>query len=253
MSVTICYEGDCVEIENAEELNAALEVTPPEADIELLNQIGEKITDLVKTDEEFLLILGMAIDARGASKKPYLQGFSSQLTQVVTKGQTIRDALALLANESDQEYFLNTLGTEGLRKCMTNAMDIAECLEWLYGKMDTLFLELLGWDFVIRFINSGENLSFLVKAMSNAEEKELLEKMGWEKVMACIQSPNDLMYTFIGLDSQNDRALIEKLAEYNKLEHVIPSPQELDRICQRGLTKAEADYLREKYEMAVKA
>ncbi|MBO3457673.1 hypothetical protein G7B40_008680 [Aetokthonos hydrillicola Thurmond2011] len=247
MPCRISYQDDCVEIESAEELLVALELTPPEVDEELLSQIGEKITEIVTNDEEFLLLLEKIIDTKGASKQPYLRCFGDKLNKVVTKGETLKKSLALLCRPSDQEYFLATLGQSALRKCISNVGDIAEALEWLYGKTDSFFLELIGWDFVIKFINSGACLSTLVKSIELQEARELLAKMGWEKVLECIQSPNDLMYAFIGLSGASDRDLIDKLVEHEKLQHVIPSTQELDKICQRGLSHENALYLRAKY------
>jgi hypothetical protein len=41
MPCHITYQGDSVELETAEELFVALELTPIDADVEILSQIGE--------------------------------------------------------------------------------------------------------------------------------------------------------------------------------------------------------------------
>ncbi|NJL51309.1 MAG: hypothetical protein HC930_02165 [Hydrococcus sp. SU_1_0] len=151
MVCKISYQGDSVELENTDELLAALELTPRDVDEEILNQIGENIAKLVTNDQEFLVVLEKVLDAQGSSKQPYLKCFGNHLSQVVTKSSTLPKALALLANESDQEYFLQTLGAENLKKCIANVVDLADCLSWLYGKMDTFFIDLVGWDFISRF------------------------------------------------------------------------------------------------------
>ncbi|GET37129.1 hypothetical protein [Microseira wollei] len=248
MPCQISYEDDTVELETAEELFVALELTPIEADKEILSQIEEGILDLVKTDEQFLLILEKVLDTRGASKAPYLKCFGTKLSQVVTKGSTLFKALSLLANESDQEYFLHCLGQEAIRKCICNINDLVEALTWLYGKMDILFINLIGWDFVLRFVNSGRSLGALMKVLSQKEEQELLERMGWQAVIDCIQDPEDLMAAFIGLEQQSDRLLIDKLVEFNKLQIVIPSVAELERVCRRGLGVDDIAYLQEIYQ-----
>lgn len=247
MPCQISYQDDSVELETAEELFVALELTPIEADREILAQIGEKMLELVNTDELFLLILEKVLDTKGTSKQPYLKCFGTQLHQVVTKGTTLFTALSLLADEQDQEYFIKTLGQEGLRNCISNISDLVESLTWLYGKMDLLFIELLGWDFVIRFVNSGRSLGALMKVLSQEEEQVLLERMGWAKVIACIQDADDLISAFIGLEQQGDRLLIDKLVEFNKLQLVIPSAAELERVCRRGLGSDDITYLREIY------
>ncbi len=247
MPCQISYQGDSVELETAEELFVALELTPIDADKEILAQIGEKILELVKTDEQFLLILEKILDTQGASKQPYLNCFGSKLHQVITKGTTLFKGLSLLANEEDQEYFLKTLGRDKLRNSISNISDLVESLTWLYGKMDLLFIELVGWEFIIRFVNSGRSLGALTKVLSQEEEKILLERMGWEKVIACIQDADDLISAFIGLEQQSDRLLIDKLIEFNKLQVVIPSNSELKRVCKRGLGIDDTAYLCETY------
>jgi len=243
----ITYKDDTVDIETAEELFVALELTPHDADQEILTQLGEGILELVNTDEQFLLILEKIFDTRGASKEPYLRCFGTRLVEVVTNGVTFAKALALLANESDQEYFLKTLGRDSVRKCIGNVNDLVEALTWLYGKMDALFIELIGWDFALRFVSSGRALGALTKVLSQEQELILLEKMGWAAVINCIQDVDDLIAAFTGMEQQSDRLLIDKLIEFNRLNFVIHSEPELNRVCRRGLGVEDVAYLRAAY------
>ncbi|NJL51310.1 MAG: hypothetical protein HC930_02170 [Hydrococcus sp. SU_1_0] len=68
--------------------------------------------------------------------------------------------------------------------------------------------------------------------------------MGWNNVVECIRNSDDLIAVFIGLEQENDRTLIDKLTQANKLQFVIPSQQELEKVCRRGLFQVDADYLR---------
>jgi len=69
MPCQICYEDDCVEVENADELFVAFDLTSPDADAIILSQVGDKILDLITNDREFLLILQKALGTRGESKQ----------------------------------------------------------------------------------------------------------------------------------------------------------------------------------------
>ena len=247
MSCRICYEDDCVEIENADELFVAFDLTPPEADGIILSQIGDRIVGLITNDREFLLILQKAFGTRGESKQSYLRCFGDNLDRVVTSGKTLSKTLALLAEEADQAYFLQTLGTKGLRHCITSVADIAETLEWLYGKEDELFIELIGWDFIMSFIHSVEALGMVLKHLEKGEEGAALEKIGWQRVLDCIQTPADLTHAFSGLTEENIRKLIGQL-DSKKLRQLIPVRQELTRISKRYLTENNARYLRERYD-----
>jgi len=247
MSCKICYEDDCVEIENADELFVALDLTPPEADGIILSQVGDKIFNLIRNDSEFLLVLQKAFGTKGESKQPYLRCFGNNLGQVVTTGKTLSKALALLAEEEDQEYFLQALGTERLRRCITSVADIAEALEWLYGKEDELFIDLIGWDFIMRFIHSMETLGVVLKHLEKSEEGVAMEKIGWPRVLDCIQTPADLTYAFSGLNQENVHTLIGHL-DARRLLQLIPVRQELARISQHYLSNANARYLKERYD-----
>ena len=246
-SCRIHYEDDSVEIENADELFVALDLTPPEADGIILSQIGNKIFQLLRNDSEFLLILQKAFGTKGESKQPYLRCFGNNLDRVVTTGKTLSKTLALLAEEEDQSYFLQTLGTKGLRNCITSVADIAEALEWLYGKEDELFLDLIGWDFIMRFIHSMETLGVVLKHLEKSDEGAALEKIGWPRVLDCIQTPADLAYAFSGLIEENVHTLIEQL-DAGKLQQLIPVRQELTRISRRYLSEGNAHYLKERYD-----
>jgi len=247
MSCKICYEDDCVEVENADELFVALDLTPPEADGIILFQIGDKILELITNDREFLLILQKAFGTKGESKQPYLRYFGNNLGRVITSGKALSKALALLPEETDQAYFLLTLGTKGLRRCITNVSDITEALEWLYGKEDELFLDLIGWDFIMSFIHSMETLGMVLKHLEKDDENAAIEKIGWPQVLACIQTPADLTDAFSCLTEENIRKLIGQL-DAKKLRQLIPVRQELTRICKRYLSNGNSHYLKECYD-----
>lgn len=247
MICEICYDGDCVEIENAEELFVILDITTADADSEILKQIGGKISELVTNDAEFLKILVTAMGLEGKSKREYLECFGDNLKKIVTTGDTVSRALAIFANEADQEYFLKTLGKESLRECVNSLEDIAGALEWLYGKMDELYMELIGWDFIINHIHNGEGLGKILKYLASREEKILLDHLGWERILQCIQTDNDLVYVLVGLASSNEKSLIEKL-EKPKLRQIFPTVKTLEQVCKRHLSDENGRILKEKFE-----
>ena len=246
MPCTITYEDDTVPIENAEELFIAFDLTPDEADAILLNQLKDSIADLITNDAEFLMILKKVLGLRGMSKKPFLQLFGEKLSNVVTKGKTLNVAFAILAKEEDQQYLIDALGMEGIRKCISGLEDLAGCLEWLYGKMDEYFITMVGWEYFMHFINNGEDLAMIVKYLEEREEGILLENMGWPRVLGCIQSPRDLSHVLTGLEGKNEEKLLEEMTR-EKLLQVIPFEYQLEEICRRQLNEADARMLLDKY------
>lgn len=249
MGCQISYDGDSVTLETTEELFVALDILPTIADKEILWQIGSGIITIVTNDDEFLKIMSKALGTKGTSKKPYLETFQNNLSKVVTKGETVSRALAQLADESDQEYFLKTLGKENLQKCLFGLDDITECLEWLYGKMDRLFLDIIGWDFLINRIHIGQDLGRILRYLTGEEEKTLIEKMTWEKILECIQTEKDLLYVLSGMDAVHEETLIEKTTP-SKLKQIFPTEQALIRISKRHLSKSDGDLLLKKYRGA---
>ena len=247
MPCTLTYADDTVVLENAEELFIAFDLTPNEADLELLTQIKDCIEELITNDEEFLMLLKQVLGQKGMSKKPFLQMFGEGLQKVITRGKTLNVALAILAREEDQQYLIDALGMEGIRKCITGLEDLAGCLEWLYGKMDEYFIDMVGWEYFMHFINNGEDLAMVVKYLEEREEALLIEKMGWPRMLECIQSPRDLFNVLTGLEGKNEKALLEKM-DHQKLLQVIPFEYQLQEICNRQLTPADAALLMEKYK-----
>ena len=93
MSCQICYEDDCAEIENADELFVAFDLTSPEADAIILSQVGDKILDLITNDREFLLILQKALGTDIVNKFEYLPA-------TIQKYDILLDALSDTARQN---------------------------------------------------------------------------------------------------------------------------------------------------------
>ncbi len=246
MAFKICYEKDCVEIVNALELRIALDLIPPEAHLEMLKPVKDNLIEIIKTDSEFLLILRKVMGVKGEKKKEFLALFGNKIGKVITMGDTLARALAILANEDDQEFLLQSLKQKGIKNCISNFYDIIDCLEWLFGKMDKLFIELVGWEYVINHIQTGESLGLILRFLEEKEERELLEKMGWDSVLECIQTPKDFSYVLMGMDKGNERALIEKMTK-EKLRKVLPFEVDFNRIC-KELTSEDIKLLKQKYK-----
>lgn len=236
MPCTICYDGDSIEIENADELYVALDLTPSEADEVILAQINRCIVNLIQNDREFLLILQKVLGSREASKIPYLQCFGDKLACVVTNGSTLSRSLALLAREEDQEFFLKAIGRDNLRRCIMSAQDITESLVWLYGKEDQLFLDLLGWEYIFHFIHSAETLGLILKHVGKAEERNMLERMGWERVFNCLITPQDLCHLIAGLSDDSVGDLIERLTG-EKMLALVPTENDCEVMCKKYLSE----------------
>jgi len=247
MSVIISYQNETAEITNADELFVALDITPPQVDKLFLSQIGTKINELVNNDEDFLKILSKVLGVKGQKKIEYLECFNEGLKNVVTKGETISKTLAILADESDQEYFLKTMGEDGLRKCICTLNDICGALEWLYGKMDKYFMELVGWDYIIKFIKTGEDLGIITRYLEEKEERLLLDHMGWDSVIDCIKTIKDFYYVLTGLNTGNELYLIGRFSK-EKLLDIIPFKEELDNICNYYLDEKGAKKIKSIYE-----
>ncbi len=247
MSCNVTYEDDTVKIDNAEELFIAFNLTPPEADMDILNQVGTGITDLIKTDTEFLMLLQKVLGMKGQSKKPFLTAFKDNLPRVVTKGKTLGPALAMMANADDQKTFLEMMRRDGILNCISSIETIADCLEWLHGSMDLFFIELIGWEYLSKYIHDGESLGIILRYLDSKEEGVLLDKMGWDKVLDCIQTPNDLFYILNGMETINEKKLIDHL-DRDKIMQILPFKEQLEEVCTTKLTPEDAKILRAKYQ-----
>jgi hypothetical protein len=241
-------DGGFASISNARELRALIEQLPPEKHRLLLDGAeGKVIPDIVTSDDDFIRILRLVMGTHGESKGPFLACFGSGLSKVITRGGTLAQSLSLLSSDEDQEYLLNTLGRAGLRQCIANVNDIVECLEWMYGKTDRLFLELIGWSCLFTFIHSGKGLGMVLRYLGDREDILFLDKMGKARLHDCIKTPDDLAYVFSGLNEQDTRLVISELSDA-KVRQAVPTASELERLCRHYLSEENAGVLRSKYE-----
>ena len=246
----INFDGDVIEIFDSNSLFLVFDIAPPAACSEIISQLGGNMPQLITNDHEFIKILGKVFGLKGERKIEYLKALGDHLENVVKQGETLFNALALIHNPDDQTYLLETIGRKGLRNCVKTLDHLLGCLEWLYGHMDTLFCELIGWDYVIRFVRNGEALGRMLKYIDEEEEQHLLEMLGWNRVFECVQSTSDLYYVLNGLDPKNEKRFIE-LIPYEKLMVVIPFEDVLRKICNRYLTDEDSIILKSGYKEAL--
>ena len=246
----IYFDGDLIEIFDSNSLFLVFDIAPPTGCSQIISQIKGNMPQLITNDHQFIKILGKVFGLKGERKIEYLEALGTHLGNVVTQGETLFNALALIHNPDDQTYLLETIGRKGLRNCVKTLDHLLGCLEWLYGKMDTLFCELIGWDYVIRFVRNGEALGRMLKYIDEEEEAYLLEMLGWNRVFECVQSTSDLYYVLNGLDPKNEKRFIE-LIPFEKLMVVVPFEDTLNKICNRYLTDEDSKILKSRYQEAL--
>ena len=246
----INFDNDVIEIFDSNSLFLIFEIAPPGASSEIIAQLGETINKLITNDQEFIKILGKVFGLKRERKIEFLKALGDHLKNVVTQGETLFNALALIHNSDDQAYLLEIIGRKGLRNCIKTIDHLLGCFEWLYGRMDIVFCDLIGWDYVIRFVRNGEALGRILKYIDEEEEQQLLEMIGWNRVFDCVRSTSDLYYILNGLDPKNEKRFIE-LIPYEKLMIAIPYEDVLDKICHRYLTDADSIILKTRYGEAL--
>ena len=242
-SLEIHLDDDSLTIETGAELIVFMHLLPDKYHKEIIAQASDGITDLIINDRDFLGILRSTQDI---ARKNLILAFTN-FDRVITQGETLRNSFALLANEQDQRLFLKKIDNEKLRGLISNFEILAECLDWLYGKMDEMFINQVGWDFVANFVSSGESLSGILKSITGREAKRLINHLGWDNINKCIQTSNDLILIFNSLSEENDKLLLENLS-VEKLSHVIPTESELLRVC-KHLSDTNENLIRKKLDI----
>jgi hypothetical protein len=246
----INYDGDSIAIFDANSLYLVFEIVPPQACSAIISQVSNNLGKIITNDREFLKILGKVFGLKGERKIEYLEALGDHLPNIVTKGDTLTNSLSLIHDPDDQLYLLHSIGRNGLRNCIKSLDHLVGCLEWLYGKMDTNFCELIGWDYVIRFVRNGEALGLVLKYLNETEEKIFLEMLGWNRVFDCVQTTSDLYYVLNGLDAGNEMRFIELISN-EKLLAIIPFEDSLEKICKRYLSEEDSILLKKKYKEAL--
>lgn len=202
----ITIEGETALIGTAGELVVALDVLQGQHDRAVLEQLRPHLAEIIGSPQGLYAVLKVL----AAEDQIYLvDALGPCLVDVVQKASALRDILATLAESGVEERMLRALGSAGLRALIGSAEELAGILEWVYGASDWLALQLLGVEFLKRFLQSGYEFSLVLHALDHVRQQELIDMLSWEHVLSLVHNRRDLAHLLRALPSQLSNRLLD--------------------------------------------
>jgi hypothetical protein len=231
-------EGQEVQIGTANELAIALDVLQGQYDRETLQQLQDHLAEIIAHASGFITVIrSLSVD----DQIFLTQAIGSGLVNVIQTASRLRDILAIVADAHVKQAILSTLGSSGLRRLLMTGEELAEVLEWVYGKQDELLLDLLGEKDIRRLCRHADSLSAVLHNIDFDLQARLLEQLGWPFILNLVQDGRDLAYLLRSLPPQNSEKLLNHFSG-PRLVELIGSADEWAYLYQR-LEPAEANFL----------
>ena len=202
----VTIDGEPAQIGTANELAIALDVLHGREDRAVLEQLRAHLAEIVGGPVGFTNVMR---SLEPENQLYLIDAIGDQLAQVLQQARYLRDLLATLAVSEVEQRLIETLGGVGLRAIIITARDLAQALEWIYGRSDQRVLDLIGADYVRAIIRNGEDLGLVLNALESAGQAALIEKIGWARVIELAQNGRDLALLLRALPSSQSAALLD--------------------------------------------
>ncbi len=237
----VTIDGETTAIGTAQELAVALDVLQGQYDRAVLEQLGAQLGDIIRTPEDFTLVVKSLVPADQIYLIDTLDG---RLAGILREGRFLRDLLATMADTEVEQHLLDALGAQGLRRLLRSAQELSEVLEWLYGQCERRLLEAVGLDYVCRLANNGAELSAILSAVDRGMQERLIDEVGWDCVLSNISDGRDLAYLVRALPPAASARLLDHYTR-ERLVELIGNEADWDYLWDR-LEPAEVETLRAK-------
>ena len=234
---------DSALVESADELVAILDVLQGQHDREVLQQLEKDLHLLIRNSKELYKVVSILHFEDQIYLFRILEG---QLAEIIGKGSGLRDLLAFISEDEAENALIETLGSAGIQKLITNAVELAEILEWVYGSMDQTILNYLTVASIQKIVKGGREMSLILNALDAASQRKLIDGLGEVFIRKLIHQTEDFAYLMRALPFETSRQLVDSL-DGDKIRDLIRSAEDLIYL-NRYLDASEQEYLKHKLE-----
>ena len=234
----VAIEGERARIGTAAEVVVALDVLQGHHDREVLEQLRGHLPEIIGGPRGLQDVLRVL---EPDDKLYLIDALGEELAGLVRDARSLRDILAMLAEEEVECRLLSTIGAEGLRCMIGTAEEASEVLEWVYGDCDELVLELLGAGRLSELARTGEDLATILRSLEPARQKLVIEMLGWESLPGLVQEPRDLAHLLRALPADLSARLLEQITP-ERVRRLVPDRRAWAEL-ERYLESEEAELL----------
>lgn len=234
---------DAARLETADELVAILDVLQGQHDREVLLQLEGDLHLLIRNSKELFKVISVL----HFEDQIYLfEVLGTHLAGIIGKGSGLRDLLAFISEDRAEKALIETLGSTGIQKLITNAVELAEVLEWVYGSMDLTIINYLTIPSIKKIVKGGREMSLILNALDPVSQRKLIDELGLAFMLRLIHQTEDFAYLMRALPFETSKHLVDSM-NGDKIRDVIRSKEDLSYIS-RYLDRQEQEYLKLKLE-----
>lgn len=234
---------DAARLETADELVAILDVLQGQHDREVLLQLEGDLHLLIRNTKELFKVISVL----HFEDQIYLfEVLGTHLAGIIGKGSGLRDLLAFISEDRAEKALIETLGSTGIQKLITNAVELAEVLEWVYGSMDETIINYLTIPSIKKIVKGGREMSLILNALDPVSQRKLIDELGLAFMLRLIHQTEDFAYLMRALPFETSKHLVDSM-NGDKIRDVIRSKEDLSYIS-RYLDRLEQEYLNLKLE-----
>lgn len=131
------------------------------------------------------------------------------LLYLINNSQELAEILSRIPDESNKIRLLNILRVKWLSKIIFDAKDLWHIFEWLYGKSQKKFIDLLGKNFVKEIFLSTNEIIMILHYLSDENKDYLMDIIGLKWVKNKIKTSYNFLIMMKGLTLKKSRELLK--------------------------------------------
>lgn len=140
------------------------------------------------------------------------------LNSLIKNSQELAEILSRIPDESNKIRLLHILRLKGLSKIIFDAKDLGNIFEWLYGKSQRDFIDLLGKDYVKEIFLSTNEIIMILHYLNDENKDYLMDIIGMGGIKNKIKTSQNFLVMLKWLTLKKSRELFKKYTPSEILE-----------------------------------
>lgn len=140
------------------------------------------------------------------------------LIHLIWNSSELAEIISRIPDESNKLRLLSILRVKWLTKIIFDARDLWNILEWLYGKSERDFIDLLGKDFVKQVFLSTNEIIMILHFLQDENKDYLIDLIWLEGTKNKIKTSQNFLIMIKWLTLKKARELLKKFTKQELLE-----------------------------------
>ncbi len=140
------------------------------------------------------------------------------LINLIDNSQELAEILSRIPDETNKLRLLSILRVKWLTKILFDARDLWNIFEWLYGKTQKDFIDLLWKDFVRKLFMSTNEIIMTLHYLNNENKDYLMDILWLEWIKYKIKTSQNFLVMFKWLTLKKSKQLLKKYSKQEILD-----------------------------------